>query len=377
VLDFKAAQMFESSTNYTCILHLKSSSQNSYQYTSFGSNPSKETFIAYINDARIDHQTIEEFTDNTSKLTEGYWYFIPPDKRPVFSKMERMGVTLEGLTDDIFVGLQTSADPIYILEKTKQGYYYSKYLEAHVALEDEFMRPLLRGGEIQRYKVDFQNQCIIFPYHINGNRASLIPANELQQNYPFVWDYLCRCEEKLRGREQGKMDHEGWYGFGRTQNIAAFGQSKIMTQVLARGAAMVPDREGMYRFVGGGNAGGYGIVLRQDAGISYECLVALLNSKLLETYLQYHSSLFRGGYYSYSKRYLKELPIVIPNEELQAYLAARVNSILTKKTQDRDTTAEEQEIDRLVYQLYRLTYDEVLVIDPEPPFSREAYNNNN
>lgn len=31
------------------------------------------------------------------------------------------------------------------------------------------------------------------------------------------------------------------------------------------------------------------------------------------------------------------------------------------------------EIDRLVYHLYGLTYDEVLVIDPMPPFMREEY----
>ena len=30
-------------------------------------------------------------------------------------------------------------------------------------------------------------------------------------------------------------------------------------------------------------------------------------------------------------------------------------------------------IDRLVYHLYGLTYEEVLVIDPMPPFAREEY----
>ena len=31
------------------------------------------------------------------------------------------------------------------------------------------------------------------------------------------------------------------------------------------------------------------------------------------------------------------------------------------------------EIDRLVYQLYGLIYNEVLIIDPTPPFTREEY----
>ena len=43
------------------------------------------------------------------------------------------------------------------------------------------------------------------------------------------------------------------------------------------------------------------------------------------------------------------------------------------KDDDGRITALESEIDRLVYQLYGLTYDEVLVVDPTPPFTREEY----
>ena len=52
-----------------------------------------------------------------------------------------------------------------------------------------------------------------------------------------------------------------------------------------------------------------------------------------------------------------------------------VNGILSTKqvSSDANTLAQEQEIDRLVYHLYGLTYDEVLIIDPTPPFTREEY----
>lgn len=33
------------------------------------------------------------------------------------------------------------------------------------------------------------------------------------------------------------------------------------------------------------------------------------------------------------------------------------------------------QIDKLVYHLYNLTYDEVLTIDPETPISQEEYEN--
>lgn len=35
--------------------------------------------------------------------------------------------------------------------------------------------------------------------------------------------------------------------------------------------------------------------------------------------------------------------------------------------------ADWSEIDRLVYQLYGLTYDEVLIVDPATPITREEY----
>ena len=40
-----------------------------------------------------------------------------------------------------------------------------------------------------------------------------------------------------------------------------------------------------------------------------------------------------------------------------------------------DTSAIEREIDMLVYGMYDLTYDEVLIVDPETPITREEYNN--
>lgn len=43
------------------------------------------------------------------------------------------------------------------------------------------------------------------------------------------------------------------------------------------------------------------------------------------------------------------------------------------KKQNADTTSLENQIDFLVYHLYGLTYDEVLIVDPETPISREEY----
>lgn len=53
------------------------------------------------------------------------------------------------------------------------------------------------------------------------------------------------------------------------------------------------------------------------------------------------------------------------------------NEIISRKEIDpaADVAKEEQEIDRIVYHIYDLTYDEVLIVDPQTTIMREEYRN--
>ena len=72
---------------------------------------------------------------------------------------------------------------------------------------------------------------------------------------------------------------------------------------------------------------------------------------------------------------LQGLPIKEVTNDKQQPIINLVDKILSKKKQDpySDTSALEHEIDQLVYQLYCLSYDEVLIIDPDTPIRREEY----
>ena len=50
---------------------------------------------------------------------------------------------------------------------------------------------------------------------------------------------------------------------------------------------------------------------------------------------------------------------------------------LKEESLSNDTSVFEQQIDLLVYHLYGLTYDEVLIVDPETPITREEYEKKN
>ncbi len=68
-------------------------------------------------------------------------------------------------------------------------------------------------------------------------------------------------------------------------------------------------------------------------------------------------------------------PITSSNRHLANKIEALVEEILTaKKANPKSDTAEfEQEIDLMVYALYGLTYEEVMIVEPEFALSREEY----
>ena len=104
-------------------------------------------------------------------------------------------------------------------------------------------------------------------------------------------------------------------------------------------------------------------------------VLACLNSKACQ---YYYSSKFKSDTELFPKIRIKQartLPIPAVTPEKQQEVINLVNDILNVKEMDSiaDTQKLENRIDLLVYQLYGLTYDEVLVIDPETTITREEY----
>lgn len=53
-----------------------------------------------------------------------------------------------------------------------------------------------------------------------------------------------------------------------------------------------------------------------------------------------------------------------------------VQKIIQDKNENKETLQKEMKIDKLVYQLYDLTYDEVLIVDPDTHITRDEYDLN-
>ena len=153
---------------------------------------------------------------------------------------------------------------------------------------------------------------------------------------------------------------------------------KIITPDFALSASYCYDPEGTHYFTGGA-AGGYGILSKKNINPKY--LLALLNSCLLDWFHHQGSTRFRGGYFSYESRFIKNLPIRIidlknPKEkEFHDDLVKLVDVMLDLRKREQKAEGHEleqlkrqikktdREIDERVYELYGVTGKEKELVE--------------
>ena len=235
------------------------------------------------------------------------------------------------------------------------------------------------GKDIRKWYIDWRNLGLIFPYEISNNKLVLIDENSMKKNFPLAWKYFTDNKPFLDKREGGKWKNKSnWHAFVYEKNLEKFESQKIMTQVLANKNSFTFDKKEHYYFVGGGNAGGYGIILKKDYVNNYYYLLAILNSKLLEFYLKKISSPFRGGFYSYGRRFIEHLPIVFGKEneinhlselsERQLDLGNRLSKIKHKETDEKkdienQIKENDSKINTIVYAIYGIKDSEIRIIE--------------
>jgi hypothetical protein len=164
--------------------------------------------------------------------------------------------------------------------------------------------------------------------------------------------------------------------------LTLFETPKLIVQVISLFGRYAYDPSGIY-FTGGGNGPYYGVRWNTlDYLHSLHYLQGLLSSRLLDFYLYQVSSPFRGGYWSYGKRFIEQLPIRLINFDIKSdrtnhdrlvFLVEQmislhnrlkaVNSPNEKKVIQKQIDVTDRQIDQLVYQLYELTDDEIAIVE--------------
>lgn len=122
------------------------------------------------------------------------------------------------------------------------------------------------------------------------------------------------------------------------------------------------------------------IIVKESRDYPIEILVGIMNSKLATFFHFNHSpKATKGAFPKILVQDIKEFPLPKVNSDERKILMRLVDDVTTikKGKSIAETSVLENQIDFLVYHLYGLTYDEVLIVDPETPISREEYQSYN
>lgn len=118
------------------------------------------------------------------------------------------------------------------------------------------------------------------------------------------------------------------------------------------------------------------LIICSDDVRTLKFLCGFLNSKLAFWYLKikYSSSSYCGGL-TFTKDMINNIHIPVFKESDINKVIEVVDNIINIKKDNVyvDIKSLEQQIDLLVYRIYGLTYDEVLIVDPQTPIAREEY----
>ena len=316
-------------------------------------------------------------------VTGDEWNFNVGSGSAMFERLRGLPLKL-GDVADIFVGLQTSADDVFIMdlvdEKPKTLRLKSQALDKEFVLERDLFFPLVSGTDVSGYRTLPERQYILFPYVVNDERAELMPFIEISKRFPKTAAYLLENQKRLEDRERGKFKDADWHRFGRSQNLGIQQREKICVPRLVDQLCAAYDASGVH-FLDNVDVGG--VTFKPD----YEkhdlrYLLALLNSRLLRWYFPFVSAPFRGGWMSANKQFLSQLPfreIVFSDKADKGHhdqMVALVEQMLAlhqslaaaktppeKTSLERQIAATDQQIDRLVYQLYGLTDDEIKLVE--------------
>ena len=372
IISFGAYQVFNAST-YTALQWFKPESDCLNYYQLDRNLETNNELDIYLKSIKYSDASVI----GMDKLDKNPWVLTVGATSNILQKLESHPRRISDIFDKIFQGLATSKDDVYFLyncvENDKNIIGYSKQLERNIEIEKGLVKPLLKGEDVHRYDDIKTDRYVIFPYKLIDGKAILYTEKELSDTFPLGYSYLKDCEDILRGREKGRlMNDEYWFRYIYPKNLVLFDHEKLVAPEISLGGNFAYDDKGKFY----STTKIYGYIKKSNIVEGYKFWMALFNSRLFWFFIQNTGYVLRGGYYTFKTDYVKPFPVPkdIPQKIEDAIVRIVDNILMLKRTNPQADTSElENQIDLMVYKLYGLTYDEVLVIDMDIKMSRGEY----
>lgn len=355
IVDFEQVEVFENvlvSSTVISIGNLNAIPNNQLTYAKFyrlKQDEFKKDFVEHKENLGVYPQNV---------LDDSEWSFADLTGLRLKAKLEDNSTRLEDIEGvNIYRGVTTGFNPAFIISDEQRDKLISSDSKNR-----EVIKNMLQGRNIRKWYYNESDENLIFT-----RRGINIDI------YPQIKKYLSEFYDQLKpkkspadesGRKPGSYE---WYEIlDNTAYYPHFEKSKkIIWGLTADKWAFTMDEAKHYL-----PSNGY--ILTSNI-LSIEYILGLLNSKLMQHYFSYIGVMTAGGAYTLKAATISALPFKIAQNTND--IADVVQKILDVKASnhDADVSLLEKKIDILVYKLYVLTYDEVLIVDPETPITREEY----
>lgn len=377
IVSFGNNLIFQNVSTYTCLTFLSKERNQSFNFYEFHESD-KDSL-----ESRLSNLGDKDFTLLESKSFDSSPWILSSTKAGMLLQKIQQPQKLSDVFAKIFQGIVTGTDEIYFLKRTGIDNnsvleLYSQKEKQNVLIEKEIVKPILKGENVGRYDPPNYDYYCIYPYKLIDSKTVILEENELKEKYPHCYEYLKQYKNDLtKLRIKYKTNPKYWYSCHRGRSISDFETKKLITQEISNYPNFTLDSNNYYH-----NTTVYSLVPQSNNSESILFWLGVLNSSLFWFFMKNTGNVLRGGYFRFKTNYLKPFPVkridVSSTEDIVIHdkIVRLVNNSLTvhntkensktpqeKKNLERQIAATDKQIDRLVYELYGLTEDEIKIVE--------------
>ena len=305
----------------------------------------------------LDHVKTTEFPPpahlwgNVLPESDAPWSILSLMERSIFDKMHKKGNPLKNWDVNINYGIKTGYNQAFIIDDATKEALISQDPESA-----QILKPVLRGRDIKRYQAEWAGLWLI---------ATLPALNINVDDYPAVKNHLlsfgkARLEQVGKqlpggGKSRSKTGN-AWY---EVQNNCAyheeFAKEKLFWMDISNINRFAYSETEMY-------CNNTGFIM---TGESLKYLCTILNSTIVKWLMKNITRTSGMGVTRWERFSIEKLMIPQISVVEQKPFIQLMDRILQAKAANpsADTGVLEKKIDRLVYQLYGLTEEEIATVE--------------
>ena len=342
--DFGDLPVFEEATTYPLVLSVRKAPPYEPVRVANVQTLDFPNLSAYL--------TEHAFAMRPDNLADEGWTLSDAAVSDLLRKIQLQGEPLgQYVGGKIYRGVLTGLNEAFVIDAdTRQ-----RLIEAD-SRSAEVIKPFLAGRDVKRYQVPREGTyLILIPSGFTQKQFGKLPEAEafdkMQSLYPAILSYLKAFEVPAKKRsDKGQY----WWELRACDYYEEFAKPKLVfPDIAVKMQVCYLVDEVLF-------ANTCYMIPKDD-----KFLLSVMNSKLMLFTYQAMSASIRGGYMRFFKQYVEQLPIKSIPPENQAVFIQKVEQILAARRTDpqADTAALETDLDRMVYQLYDLTDEEIAVVE--------------